>query len=311
MPAVSIKSVILGAAVNLVASVVLGLALFAAATMSFNGGSEDVGSGPVWMALYLAALGLPPVIAGYTGAAIAGKSELINGTLVGVLCAIVGLLFMILLEGFEGADIWYAAALVPLPLLSFIGACLYLVIGWPRSARAARLLANGRVKIAAQIMLALAGGFILMTLLDIGLFAPSGAWLSLAVVCFALMGCTPWFHRFRDAPLFVVGAVFGLGLQGLAPFLEMDTPMAPSLYRLLGACAGTALLGYFAQRRFLLAFVIAFPALIDASCLFCMPALDATILEHFGFTLAPMLPLPMAAFAGAALAHLAQRIQRR
>jgi hypothetical protein len=129
--AVSIKSVIIGALTYLVASGVLGFAMIA---MAVNAANQDYsGGGTVGTALSLVSIGLPPLIAGYIAAAIARRHQLINGTLVGVLCALVPLLLeLAALSEWEPANLVYLITLAPVPVLSFIGACLYLVFAWPR-----------------------------------------------------------------------------------------------------------------------------------------------------------------------------------
>jgi hypothetical protein len=128
---ISIKSVIIGALIYLIATWVLGFAMIAMAVNAAN--QDDIGGGVVGTGLSLVAIGLPPLIAGYVAAAIARRHELISGTLTGVLCALVPLLLeLTALSEWEPADLTYLVTLAPVPILTFIGACLYLVFGWPK-----------------------------------------------------------------------------------------------------------------------------------------------------------------------------------
>jgi hypothetical protein len=130
---ISIKSVLIGALTYLAATWVLGFAMIAMAVNAVDHGMDDIGGGAVGAGLSLVAIGLPPLIAGYVAAAIARRHELINGTLVGVLCALVPLLIEVTaLSEWKPADLTYLVTLAPVPILSFIGACLYLVFGWPK-----------------------------------------------------------------------------------------------------------------------------------------------------------------------------------
>jgi hypothetical protein len=162
-----------------------------------------------------------------------------------------------------------------------------------------------------QTVIAISAGFALMMLLERVFVAPPGSWPAFAVFSFALLGCPKWFYRFRDAPWFAAAALFGLALQVAVCALDMYDPVGPTWFEPLGACAGAALLGYFAQRRFWLASIIAIPALARAWCLLCYPTFDITNLEHLGWAVRYLLPAPLAPLVGAALADLLRNLRRR
>jgi hypothetical protein len=176
---------------------------------------------------------------------------------------------------------------------------------------AVSLFGTPRAKIAAQVLTAIAAGFILSTVLEPKLFPPAGSWPVFGVLCYALMGCTKWFHRVSDAPLFAAGALLGLVLQGMTRAPEPPDFVTAPLLLLAVACICSALLAYFAKRWILLAGVVALPQWLEI--LFWMeriPLFGWDGLEMLVSVLDQSLPLPIAAFAGAALAKLAGRIRR-
>lgn len=181
---------------------------------------------------------------------------------------------------------------------------------------------KGIAIVAAQIVLSIVAGFFLMIPLAMAFDALywstyntwalahggfGAAWPALAIFSFALLGLVKWFYRFRDAYLFAAGALFGLALQGLLWMPEPPDFAMASQGLIVGACIDSALLCYFAQRRFPLALAIAFPS-FDFGWLFIIfPHLeDREAWEYVGVILGDTLPLAIAPFVGACLADLAR-----
>lgn len=183
---------------------------------------------------------------------------------------------------------------------------------------------RGIAIVAAQIVLSIVAGFFLMIPLAMAFDALhwstyntwamahggfGAAWPALAIFSFALLGLVKRLYRFRDAYLFAAGALFGLALQGLLWMPEPPDFTMASQGLIVGACVGSALLCYFAERRFLLALAIAFPS-FDFGWLFIVPHFDdPEAWEYAGVVLEGSLPLAVAPFVGACLADVACRLR--
>lgn len=128
MSSISIKGILIGSLFDLIATLALSFALLIAVAVSTGCDLEVAGhlatSGP-WLVLGLAVGSALTVVAGYLAARIAGRGELINGTLCAVLSLMVGLLFtlgepMFLLEP------WALISYAMTPLLGLLGGYLRL-----------------------------------------------------------------------------------------------------------------------------------------------------------------------------------------
>lgn len=132
MSSISIKGIIVGALFDAVASLVLGAGLVIAIVASTGVGNiEDASiaySGTVAVVSY-AISGGTSVLAGYIAARIAGRGELINGTLASLVCVVI-------VTGFTLADMDTATIVefVITPLLGLFGG--YLRLRQVRSAHA-------------------------------------------------------------------------------------------------------------------------------------------------------------------------------
>jgi MFS family permease len=311
VPSISIKGIVVGALVALVLSFAVGFGVLILAISQLNesSGEDSFASG---IAAYFVAVIVPQIIAGYATAVIARRQKLINAILTGTFCASVAFLIDGITRGLVAA--WQDASLEELavfPLFTFVGGCLGLVIGWPSALT--RFAAGPRRRIAltitAQTLIAISVGSVLMTFLDSAYVDPTGSWPAFAIFSFALLGCLKWFYRFRDAPWFAAAALFGLALQTSPVLFEPSDFANASLWQLVGACVGSAVLGYFARRRSLLALVIAVPS-FSCGCFSIVPLFDIGIGQYADLVLHETLPFVLASLVGACIADLLRNIRR-
>ena len=135
------------------------------------------------------------------------------------------------------------------------------------------------------------------------------AWPTLSLVSFATLSLVPWFRPISDAPLLAIAALVGLGITSALVVADSG-----GQFRVPVALAGvtvacSALLCYFARRRWLVALVIALPmAFFDSQ--FLLMSVDS-ILSYLRFNfLRVTTPIIVAAFIGLGVAYVAKRAVR-